>query len=76
MSPRRLLRIVLSLLLLVLFWIRTLHSWQDWSASRLIAGASISFILLFVVVFEIAWARQKKGGMREDVPKKPLGLDS
>lgn len=75
MSSRRLLRIVLSLVLLGLFWTRALRSWQEWSTSRLIAGVSISFILLFVVAFEMASARHLKTRARDEVPKRPLGLD-
>jgi len=75
MSSRRLLRILLSLVLLGLFWMRALHSGQPWSPTRLIAGISISFILLFVVAFEVASARHLKIRPRDQVPKKPLGLE-
>ncbi len=74
MSARRLLRIVLSLVILVVVWMRVGREWQNRSGPWLAGAITISVILLVVVIAEVAGVRKLRG--RDEVPKKPLGLDS
>jgi len=76
MSARRLLRIVLSLVILAVGWIRVSKEWQDRSGPWLIGAVTISVILLLVVIAEMAGVQQKWRRRRDEVPKKPLGLDT
>ena len=74
MSARRLLRIVLSLVILVVVWMRVAREWQNRSGPWLTGAITISVILLVVVVAEVAGVQKLR--RRDEVPKKPLGLDS
>jgi hypothetical protein len=76
MSARRLLRIVLSLLLVGVVWMRAGRDWQTRSGSWLAGAITISVILLLVVIADITGAQQKWRRLREQVPKRPLGLDT
>jgi membrane protein YdbS with pleckstrin-like domain len=76
MSARRLLRIVLSLGLVALVWMRAGRDWQTRSGSWLAGAITISVILLLVVIADITGAQQKWRRQREEVPKRPLGLDT
>jgi hypothetical protein len=76
MSARRLLRIVLSLGLVALVWVRAGRDWQTRSGSWLAGAITISVILLLVVIADITGAQQKWRRQREEVPKRPLGLDT
>jgi membrane protein YdbS with pleckstrin-like domain len=75
MSARRLLRIVLSLVLVAVVWIRAGRDWQTRSGSWLAGAITISIILLLVVIADLTSAQQKWRRQREEVPKRPLGLD-
>jgi hypothetical protein len=74
MSARRLLRIVLSLVILAVVWIRVGKEWQDRSGPWLTGAVTISVILLLVVIAEMSGVQQKWRRRRDEVPKKPLGL--
>ena len=76
MSARRLLRIVLSVVILAVVWIRVGKEWQGRSGPWLIGAVTISVILLLVVIAEMAGVQQKWRRRRDEVPKKPLGLDT
>lgn len=76
MSFRRLLRIGLSLGILTLVWIRAGREWHSRSGMWLAGAVTLSLILLLVVIAEIAAIRRKPHRERDDVPKKPLGLDT
>jgi glucan phosphoethanolaminetransferase (alkaline phosphatase superfamily) len=76
MSPRRLLRVVLSLAVIVWLWIRAYREWQDRAGLWLVGSITLSVILLIVVFFELSGTQQRWRRMRDEVPKKPLGLDS
>jgi uncharacterized membrane protein len=76
MSPRRLLRIVLSVLIIAVVWIRTLREWHERPAGWLLASLVISVILLLVILMEITAAKRGRRSQRDEVPKHPLGLDS
>jgi hypothetical protein len=62
MSTRRLLRIALALVALFFLWTRTSKELHD--------GAGLW------LVFEVSGIQQKWKRMRDEVPKKPLGLDT
>jgi hypothetical protein len=64
MSPRKLLRIVLVLVVLALLWMRGLISWP------------LAVLLALLVMVLLAAVFRKRRLPREDVPKRPLGLDS
>jgi hypothetical protein len=76
MSLRRLLRIVLSLLVLVVLWSRQAREWHDRSGLWLVGSLTLSVILLLVVLVEVTGVQQKWRRQRDQVPKKPLGLDT
>jgi type IV secretory pathway VirB2 component (pilin) len=64
MSPRKLLRIVLVFVVLGLLWMRGLIS------------LPLAALLLVLVVILLAGAFRKRRLPRDEVPKRPLGLDS
>lgn len=74
MSARRLLRIVLSLVILAVVWFRAAQQWHDRSRTWLAGAVTLSIILLLVVIAEITGVM--RGRPRDEVPKKPLGLDT
>jgi len=76
MSLRRVLRIVLSLLIIILLWFRTVREWHERPAIWLIGSLALSVILLLVVLMEITGARRKGRQLQDEVPRRPLGLDS
>jgi len=75
MSPRKLLRIVLSIVILVLVWMRVLRGWRFESRSWLLASITLSLLLILVVSVELAGVLRKPRNLRDEVPKRPLGLD-
>jgi len=75
MSFRRLLRIVLSLGILALLWMRVGREWQFHSPLWVAGSLTLSLILLLVVVFEVLGMQNRWRKQRDQVPKKPLGLD-
>jgi hypothetical protein len=76
MSARRLLRIVLSLVILAVVWIRVGQEWHSRSGPWLVGSITISALLLLVVIAEVTGVQQKWRRQRDQVPKKPLGLDT
>lgn len=74
MSARRLLRIVLSLVILAVVWFRAAQEWHVRSKSWLLGAITMSVVLLLVVIAELAGVT--RGRARDEAPKKPLGLDS
>jgi hypothetical protein len=76
MSPRRLLRIVLSLAILVLLWTRVGREWHLRSFSWLAGSLTLSVLLVAVVLFELFSMRRKRRRPGDEVPKRPLGLDA
>jgi hypothetical protein len=64
MSPRKLLRIVLVFVVLALLWMRGLIS------------LPLAALLLLLVVILYAGVFRKRRLPRDEVPKRPLGLDS
>jgi hypothetical protein len=76
MSFRRLLRIALSLGILALLWMRLGREWQFHSPLWVAGSLTLSLIQLLVVIFEVSGIQQKWRRQRDQVPKKPLGLDT
>jgi len=76
MSARRLLRIILSVVILVVLWTRTLKEWHYRSTFWLAGVSALSLVLLLVVIAEVTGAQQKWRKQRDEVPEKPLGLDT
>ena len=75
-SPRRLLRIVLSLVILAVLWLRTAAEWRTRGGLWLAGSIILSVLLILVVVVEATGMQQKWRKQRDEVPKKPLGLDN
>jgi len=75
MSARRILRIALSLVILVTLWIRVGSEWSSRSNSWIVGAITLSVILVVVVIAELTGAMQGRRKPRDEVPKKPLGLD-
>jgi membrane protein implicated in regulation of membrane protease activity len=63
MSPRKLLRIFLVVIILVLLWMPGLISWP------------LAAVLLLLTILLLAGIFRKRRLPRDDVPKRPLGLD-
>jgi membrane protein YdbS with pleckstrin-like domain len=76
LSPRRILRIALSLVIIAVVWSRAAGNWRDLSGMWLAGSIILSLLLLVVVFVEVTGIEQKWRKQREQVPKKPLGLDS
>ena len=76
MSPRKILRIVLSVVVLVILWTRTASEWHDRSTLWLGGLLLLSVVLVAVVIFELTGMQRKWRRLRDQVPKKPLGLDT
>ena len=75
LAPRRLLRIVLSLVVVVFLWMRATREWHDRSGLWLVGSITLSVVLIAVVIMEVTGLQQRWRKMRDQVPKKPLGLD-
>ncbi len=76
MSPRKLLRIVLSVVILTLLWLRIARQWRYESRWWLMGSLTLSALLLLLVVVLVMSAFRKSRLPRDEVPKRPLGLDS
>jgi hypothetical protein len=76
MSLRKVLRIVLSVVVLALLWMRVGRQWRFESRLWLIGSITLSLLLLLVISVEIAGVIRKPRNLRDEVPKHPLGLDS
>ncbi len=76
MSLRMLLRLVLSVVILGLLWMRIARQWRYESHWWLAGSVMLAALLLLLVVFLISSVFRKPRDLRDDVPKRPLGLDS
>lgn len=75
LSPRKLLRIVLSVAILVLLWIRIARQWRYESYWWLAGTVILSILLLLLVLVIIRSSFRKRPNPRDQVPKRPLGLE-
>lgn len=73
---RKFLRLVLSVLVLTLLWMRIARQWRYESGWWLTGTLTLSVLLLALVIFLIAGIFRKPRLPRDDVPKRPLGLDT
>jgi hypothetical protein len=73
---RRLLRVVLAVVALIFLWTRTGREWHDRPGLWLAGSITLTAILVLALVFEVSGIQQKWKRMRDEVPKKPLGLDT
>jgi protein-S-isoprenylcysteine O-methyltransferase Ste14 len=76
MSPRGLLRIFVSVLLVALFWLKVARNGHDWPVWRIGLGAILSAALIVVVIAQMKRFDRRSHRLRDEVPKKPLGLDT
>jgi hypothetical protein len=76
MTARRLLRIVLSLVIVAVVWMRAGREWQSRSGSWLAGAITLTVILILVVIADVTGAIQKSRRPSDEVPKRPLGLDT
>jgi RsiW-degrading membrane proteinase PrsW (M82 family) len=75
MSARKLLRLVLSIVVLTLLWVRISRQWRFESRWWLVGTLMLSAALLALVIYLILSSIRKPRLPRDDVPKRPLGLD-
>jgi di/tricarboxylate transporter len=71
MSLRMLIRVVLIFVLLFLAWRRFGYV----SSGRAIAAIVVALVLLLAVVLQLTGVLRKPRNPRDEVPKRPLGLD-
>jgi hypothetical protein len=76
MSLRKLLRVVLSVFILTLLWVRIARQWRYESGWWLAGSLTLSALLLLLIVFLVTSVFRKPRSPRDEVPKRPLGLDS
>jgi hypothetical protein len=76
MPYRKLLRIVLSLVVLALLVPRVVRQWRYESAGWLFGSLVLGLALAVLLVYLIATSFRKPRKARDEVPKNPLGLDS
>jgi hypothetical protein len=72
---RRILRIALLLVVLFFLWTRG-KQWHDSAGLWLAGSITLTLILVMALVVEVSGVQQKWKRMRDEVPKKPLGLDT
>jgi len=75
MSFRRLLRILMSLVVITAVWWRILRDWRSHPALWVVGGALLTIVLVAVVIFEATGVQDKWKRQRDEVPEKPLGLE-
>jgi membrane protein DedA with SNARE-associated domain len=76
MSLRKLLRIVLSAVILTLLGVRIARQWRYESGWWLAGSLTLSALLLLLVIVLVTSVFRKPRSPRDEVPKRPLGLDS
>ncbi len=76
MSPRKLLRIVLSVVVLALLLPWAARQWRYESGWWLFGTLTLAALVLLTVIVLVMGIFRKPRLPRDDVPKRPLGLDS
>ena len=66
----------MSLVVIAALWFRAAREWRDQSGLWLWASLSLSVILLLVVAAEVSGILRKRRRPVDEVPKRPLGLDT
>jgi ABC-type phosphate transport system permease subunit len=75
MSARKLLRIVLSIVVLALLGLRLMQQWRYESRWWLAGTLTLAVLLLALLIYLVASAFRKPRKLRDEVPKHPLGLE-
>jgi hypothetical protein len=75
MSYRKLLRIVLSLVVLALLVPRAVRQWRYESNWTLFGSLVLAAALAVLVIYMVATSFRKPRKPRDEVPKNPLGLE-
>lgn len=75
MSLRKLLRLVLSVFVLTLLWVRISRQWRYESHWWLAGTVTLSILLLALVIYLVGSVFRKPRDLRDEVPKHPLGLE-
>ena len=75
MSARKLLRVVLSVVILTLLALRVARQWRYESTWWLIGSIALAAALLGLIVYIVAGVFRKPRLPRDEVPKHPLGLE-
>lgn len=70
MPARPLIRVVLSLGVIAVLWLRAARLGGGWVAGSI----AMTVLLALVIVVEITQARNKYRSPKDEVPKRPLGL--
>ena len=75
LSLRKFLRIVLSVAVLTLLWVRIGRQWRYESGWWLAGAITLAILLLLLLLVLIRSTFRKPRDPRDTVPKRPLGLD-
>ena len=75
LSLRKLLRMVLSVFILTLLWVRIARQWRYESNWWLAGSLTLSASAAVLVIFLVASIFRKPRNPRDEVPKRPLGLE-
>jgi RsiW-degrading membrane proteinase PrsW (M82 family) len=75
MPLRKFLRLILSIVVLMLLWIRIARQWRYESHWWLAGSLTLSALLLLLVIYLVGSVFRKPRLPRDDVPKNPLGLE-
>jgi len=76
LSPRRILRVILSVLIIAVLWLRAAQEWREHEGLWMAGSLILSVLLILIVIVELTGLQQKWRRQRDEVPKRPLGLDS
>jgi hypothetical protein len=76
LSPRRILRVILSVLIIAVLWLRAAQEWRERAGLWMAGSLILSVLLILIVIVELTGLQQKWRRQRDEVPKRPLGLDS
>jgi hypothetical protein len=71
MSPRKILRLILCVVLLALLWMRIGSFPRRWQ----IGAVVLTLLLVIAVGLQLLNAVRKPRNLRDEVPKRPLGLE-
>jgi hypothetical protein len=64
------------LVALIFLWTRTAREWHDRAGLWLVGSIALTVIIVLAIVFEVSGIQQRWKRLRDEVPKKPLGLDT
>lgn len=76
MPIRRISRILFSIVVLAGLWYRLWQEWASRTALWIVGSSLLSLMLILVVIVEATGMQQKWKRQRDEVSKRPLGLDA